>query len=226
MLNNWKLSPSDFAFLWEDCKRCFYLKVARNFPQPRSIMASIFIKIDNEMKNCFDGKRIEEMVSGFPAGIVKHGEKWVESRPIVLPNEPNTCFIRGKFDTIVKFDDGSYGVVDFKTSHRKSEHMPLYARQLHAYAYALENPAPRKFSVSPVSKLGLLVYEPDNFAVRETDKALLAGGITWIEIQRNDKEFFDFLKEVMALLRMPSPPPANHDCQYCKYRENSRGSNY
>jgi len=29
-----KLSPSDFAFLWEQCKRCFYLKVVHGIRQP------------------------------------------------------------------------------------------------------------------------------------------------------------------------------------------------
>ena len=43
---NWKLSPSDFAFLWEECKRCFYLKVARGFYRPRTPFPGIFSVID------------------------------------------------------------------------------------------------------------------------------------------------------------------------------------
>ena len=30
----WKLSPSDFAFLWQECKRCFYLKNVTGFQRP------------------------------------------------------------------------------------------------------------------------------------------------------------------------------------------------
>ena len=30
----WGLSPSDFAFLWDDCPRCFYMKVARKHLDP------------------------------------------------------------------------------------------------------------------------------------------------------------------------------------------------
>ena len=44
----------------------------------------------------------------------------------------------GSLGVVICFDDGGFGVVDFKTSARNSEHIPLYARQLHAYVCALE----------------------------------------------------------------------------------------
>ncbi len=219
---NWKLSPSDFAFLWEDCKRCFYLKVVKNFPPPRSIMAKIFTIIDNEMRTYFDGKRLETIVPGFQPGVVGHGEKWVQSKPISFPDEKSTCFVKGKLDTIVKFDDGTYGVIDFKTSQRKAEHIALYARQLHAYAHALENPAPGQFSVGPISKLGLLVYEPTKFSADSLESALLSGGLAWLEIPRDDNMFFDFLKEVMSVLKQPQAPGGSPSCRWCQYRDTSR----
>ena len=36
----WALSPSDLAFLWDDCPRCFYLKVARNSPD-RDLLSQV-----------------------------------------------------------------------------------------------------------------------------------------------------------------------------------------
>ena len=63
---------------------------------------------------------------------------------------------------MVSFDDGTYGVMDFKTSNPSSESAELYSRQLHAYAYALEHPAPGKLALSPVTKLGLLYFYPDS----------------------------------------------------------------
>ena len=64
---------------------------------------------------------------------------------------------------VICFDDGGFGVVDFKTSAQNSEHIPLHARQLHAYACALEQAAPGRLALSPVRRLGLLVYEPQDF---------------------------------------------------------------
>ena len=42
---NYKLSPSDFSFLYEGCKRCYHLKVVHNISQPSIPLPSIFSKI-------------------------------------------------------------------------------------------------------------------------------------------------------------------------------------
>ena len=80
---SWKLSPSDFAFLWEECKRCFYLKVARGFYRPRTPFPGIFSVIDRLMNEYFNGRPNAEISDTLPPGVVKYGESWVESRPIV-----------------------------------------------------------------------------------------------------------------------------------------------
>ncbi len=33
-MENWKISPSDLTFLWDECPRCFYLKVRHKFKRP------------------------------------------------------------------------------------------------------------------------------------------------------------------------------------------------
>ena len=220
-VRNWKLSPSDFAFLWEECKRCFYLKAAGNFPRPHGLMPKIFTVIDNEMKKALGGRRTETIAPGMPPGVVRFGEKWVESGPIRLPGRSSTCFVRGKYDTVVRFDDGSFGVIDFKTSSAKPGHLVLYARQLHSYAHALEHPAAGAFALGPVSRLGLLVFEPDAFAGRD-GAALLTGGLAWVEIQRDDRILFEFLGEVLDLLDRPTPPEPSPDCEWCQYRSDAR----
>ncbi len=223
-VHNWKLSPSDFAFLWEECKRCFYLRIARSFQRPRPIMPKIFTLIDSEMKNYYSQKRTEDIATEMPPGVVAYGEKWVESQPITLPGFSATCFVKGKFDTVVRFDDGTFGVIDFKTSQRKSEHIPLYSRQLHAYAYALEHPGGHGFAAKPVTQLGLLVFEPSQYRQGKTGRVGFAGDISWVPVPRDDAKFMEFLTQVVTILESPEPPPANPDCGWCKYRQNSRGT--
>lgn len=225
-MDNFKLSPSDFAFLWEFCKRCFYLKVARDFKRPRSILPKIFITIDSKMNKCFDGVRTEKIADGVPSGSIKYGQKWVQSAPISIPGVVSTCYIRGRFDTVIELDDGTFAVVDFKTSSSKGSHLNLYSRQLHAYSYALENPAQDKFSLSPITKLGLLVFEPTDFFNKESNTASLEGKMKWIEIERNDSKFIDFLAEVVSLLENPSPPDSSPSCDWCQYRKDSRKTIY
>ena len=219
--SNWKLSPSDFAFLWEECKRCFYLKVTRQFYRPRPPMPKIFTLLHSQMETFYSGKRSEQITAGIPPGIIISGEEWVESKPIKFPGRSSTCFIKGKFDTAVKFDDGSHGIIDFKTCRRKAEHIPLYSRQLHAYAYALENPAPGSLSLSPISRLGLLVFEPSKYTQDKTNCVGFVGNLTWIDIPRNDASFRDFLQQVLDVLDSPVPPPPAPDCEWCKYRRES-----
>ena len=139
---SWVLNPSDFAFLWEECKRCFYLKVREKFRRPSQPMAKIFTVIDAEMKSCYAGKRTEQVMPFLPPGVVDASVSWVQSKPINLPGRGSSCVIRGKIDTLVRFDDNSFAVIDFKTSSRRAAHIQLYGRQLHAYALALEQAVP------------------------------------------------------------------------------------
>jgi len=217
-----KLSPSDLTFLWDECKRCFYLKQINKFTRPSTPMPAIFIKIDGLMKVYFEGKLTSEFTSDLPHGVIQHGDKTVYSQLINLAGHSLECYITGRFDTVVKFDDGSYGVVDFKTSTPKPDNLAFYGRQLHAYMYALENPAPGKLSLSPVSKLGLLVVEPN--AIDKTGDGRIAylGGVTYQDVPRDDSAFLAFLSDVLTVLEQPDPPPPADNCPWCQYRQAAR----
>ncbi len=110
---NYRLSPSDLTFSYSGCKRCFYLKVVQGISQPSIPLPSIFTKIAALLKDHYEGKRTEELHPALPPGTVKYGEKWVTSESIQLPGHRDTCFIKGRFDIVVEFDDNSYGVIDF-----------------------------------------------------------------------------------------------------------------
>jgi len=126
-------------------------------------LPSIFSKIAGLLKNHYNGKPTSELHIDLPPGVVSHGEEWVRSQTIEVPGHESTCYINGRFDIVVSFDDGTYGIIDFKTSKPSKESAWMYSRQLHAYAYALEHPAPGKLALSPVTKLGLLYFYPDKY---------------------------------------------------------------
>jgi hypothetical protein len=185
-------------------------------------MPAIFNRIDKLMKDFFQNKPTSEICDVLPDGVVKFGEKWVASQPIALPNHATQCVLRGKFDTVVEFADGSFGIVDFKTSEAKPAHIPFYGRQLHAYAHALENPAPGKLGLRPISKLGLLIVEPTLMDKTLEGKIAYIGKVTWLECPRDDRKFFGFLDQALTLLEQPAPPPAGTNCAWCAYRESAR----
>jgi len=217
-----KLSPSDLTFLWDECPRCFYLKVALGLPRPAMAFPKIFNSIDLLMKRMFENKTTAEVLPDLPPGRVIFGGKWVYSTPIQSPDQQISVHIAGIFDSVVQFDDGSYAVIDFKTSQPNPHHVEFYGRQLSAYAYALEHPAPGKLALAPVTRLGLLCVEPIDIDRDELGRIRYAGEVTWMDVPKDETKFLQFIDTVMTVLRQPDPPPPAEKCGFCKYRAEAR----
>jgi hypothetical protein len=79
----------------------------------RSQFSGIFTKIAN---------LTSEISPDLPPGGVKLKEKFVKSAPISIPGAKSQCYINGRFEAVIEFDDGSYGIVDYKISEAKDEH--------------------------------------------------------------------------------------------------------
>jgi hypothetical protein len=215
---NFKISPSDLTFLYNGCQRCFWLKVKKGIAQPSIPLPGIFSKIAGLLKTFYTNKRTDQVHPALPPGTVKYGEQWVRSKPISFNGHKHTLYIKGRFDIVIEFDDSSYGVIDFKTGNPDDEKADLYSRQLHAYAYALEHPAPRAMNLSPITKLGLLYFYPTATSQRSLEKLSYDSEIHWIEIKRNDNNFMIFLDKILTLLGRDEPPDPTPGCNWCDYR--------
>jgi hypothetical protein len=178
------------------------------------------------MQTYFKGKSTTELSPDLPEGVIRFGERWVKSQPIDLPGHSTQCFIRGRFDTVVEFSDSTYGIVDFKTTEPTPGHVPFYSRQLHAYAYTLEYPAPRRLKLSPITKLGLLCVEPTAMDRYQQDQVAYVGDVSWLEVPKDEESFLAFIDEVLSMLEQSDPPPPGTECGYCRYREQSRASEW
>lgn len=208
------LAPSDFAFLWDECPRCFYLKVVCKKRRPRTPFPAVFGRIDRAMKSFYMGQRADTLTPGMPKGVIGGADRWVRSAGLTTPGSGTICELRGSLDALVHCDDGTVGVIDFKTSEPTADHVATYSRQLHAYALALEQPQTGP-SVE-VSALGLLCFLPESFESAEV--ATLSGEITWVQIERDDPSFLEFLIEVVSVLDEPEPPPPSPECVWCQWR--------
>lgn len=217
-----RLSPSDLTFLWDECPRCFYLKTVLGIPRPPAPFPSIFGNIDLLMKRMFSEKRTEEILPQLPPGKVLMGGKWVQSTPFHLDGGVNSYYLRGLFDSVLGFDDGSYAVIDFKTSKPKPEYVHFYGRQLSAYAYALEHPAPNNLAMSPITRMGLLFVEPIDIDRDPHGRIHYVGDVTWMEVPKDEGAFLQFMHQVMQVLDAPEPPPPAEKCAYCQYRAAAR----
>jgi hypothetical protein len=222
MSENWKLSPSDLTFLWDECKRCFYLKIRHNFKRPAAPFPKIFGTIDLLMKDTYRDEPTKRLSSDLPEGKIIMTGHWVTSAPYQHEKHANTCYILGIFDTLVQFNDHTFGIIDFKTTKPSSSQIPFYSRQLHAYAYALENPAPGKLHFQPIERLGLFCFDPSSMHENPPSILNLSGPATWVECPLNKDGFKNFMEEVLTLLEKPEPPDANPDCTFCSYRESAK----
>jgi hypothetical protein len=217
----YKLSPSDLTFAWDGCKYCFYLKVKHNIVL-RGVFSGIFGKMANLTSEFYLGRSTSEISTALPPGIVKLREKFVKSTPIPIPGTASQCYINGRFDAVVEFEDGTYGIVDYKTSEAKDEHAAFYSRQLSAYAYALENPAPKALGLSPITRLGLFIVTPDRFERASNEEMVFVNKTTWMDVPRDDVAFLSLLAEVVSLLDQPSPPEPSETCELCNYRSSMK----
>jgi len=173
------------------------------------------------MQAYYNGKPTSEISVDLPQGKVLFGERWVTSTPITFPNRSASVYVRGKFDSVVAFSDGTFGVIDFKTSEPRPEHVAFYSRQLHAYMYALENPKQGGFALFPITRLGLLCVEPVEMNLSRGKIAYL-GETTWLECPRDDVWFLSFIERILGVLENPQPPAPADNCGYCSYREDAR----
>lgn len=225
-MNTYKLSPSDLTFLWQGCKRCFWMKVRHNKRQVSMPMVPMFTQIDGNMRAFYDGGSAEALLGLSKPGII-HCKKdiGVQSHVFQPPGSECSCYLNGKLDAFVEFEDGSFAVVDFKTAKPSEEKGLLYGRQLHAYAYGLEHPADGKPHKSPITHLGLVYFDPTSY-VLAGGEASFTGKAEYREIPRDDVAFLAMISEMLSVLDQESPPPSGPTCDWCDYRDWGRRTGF
>ena len=206
----YKLSPSDFAYLYEECKHCYYLKVRRGINRPQGVFPAIFGAINTRLQGMLVGKDLRTLSPVLPQGLVESQEGYVESQKV-----PGTqVYIKGKYDILVLQPNGSYMLVDFKLSNPSEDKISKYQTQLQAYHYAFLHPA--RGEVKNISKMGLIIMYPDQ--VKFIDgSAHMTFPPKWMEVEIHNDKFLDFINKVSGLLEGPTPPE-NQNCSWCQYR--------
>ena len=210
------LSPSDFAFLWNDCPRCFYLKVKHGVTQPRSPMPSVFNVIDATMKQRLNEVPITDFVSGAPESKVFNHDGRVLSK-VYESRFGIGLKIKGIYDTVLELAEGDFALVDLKTIKASPKLASTYSRQLHAYAWAMENSSIEENKLFPVSQLGLITFEPGRFTSRSDGSSALVGKNTWVQVERNDEQFLSFMNNIAEMLASETCPGSGKYCPICQY---------
>ena len=217
MNNTFILSPSELTFLWDECRFCFYMKVKHNIAY-KGPFPAIFGSMGDLTSGFYHYKPTTVLSETLPSGVLKFREGWVKSAPIEFDGISSQCVIRGRFDAVAAFDDGSFGLIDYKTSNAAHEKAAFYSRQLSAYAWSLEHPARGALALSPVTRMGLFIISPSRFEPASDGDMVFISRTTWLDVPRDDAGFMDFLGGVMAVLDADEPPQSSETCPLCIYR--------
>src|SRR3990167_4462189 len=142
---------------------------------------------------------LREISSKLPAGKIEVKEGFLKSKPIPPSND---CFIGGRFDIASRLNDGTYSVIDFKITDPNEEKIQKFFAQLHAYKFALENPAFGE--AKKVSKMGVIAINPQEISFQDED-VIFKAKPQWFEISQDMNRFYAFISEVSKLLNGPSP---------------------
>ncbi len=204
-------SPSEFAFGYSGCKRCYYdLKVNHirvNFGFP-----TIFSKIDSIQKQFYHNKSSKFLNSNkIPEGIIKTDYAKLHKSEILFDNKDRAFQLRGKIDAYIDHRD-FFSIIDFKVTTINEKKSLRYMTQLNSYAIMFEKPDKNYLKLNPVKNLGIFCFEPDNLKIEKTPK--LEMYTKYFEIKRNDNLYFKFITDVIDLLESDIPS-FNDDCSIC-----------
>jgi len=160
-----RLSPSNLNYEDRRCDRCF-AEAANGEAWPQGPFPGIFAKLDSQQRRYFTDRPTSDVDPGLPPGTLHNGGR-VQSAPHAIGGVDFT--IRGNMDALLRFDDGSVGVVDFKSSTASPQLGDAYRPQLAAYQWALRKPA--SGDPETVSAAGLLVFAPEEMVDTERGRA-------------------------------------------------------
>lgn len=206
----YKLSPSDFAYLWEECKHCYFQKIKLGVSYS-GIFPSMFTKINSLLQNSIMGKNLKDIHPDLPNGVIKIQEGHLVSKQINGTN----CFLSGRFDILTKLEDGTFAIIDFKIVTPNDEKiLKKYSSQLHAYKFALENPANGK--PTKVSKMGVVSINPEEMKLVE-GKVIFTTTPNYHPVKEDMKSFYKMISEISTLLN-GDLPAVSETCSLCIYR--------
>ena len=206
------ISPSDLTFAWDGCHRCLWLNYNHQ------IKAPLFMPLVGDLaamqEATYQGKSSTDMHPDIPEGTVWKLADWVESTKIVVDGVETNYAIRGKYDLVMEFPDGTYGIVDCKFQSRDSDKSKFYAPQLEAYAFALENPA--KKAPIKISHMGLLVWSPVKIRGASSGNFGMELKCSWYPAPRDPQGLQERLTNFIKLIQGDAPV-AKDNCEQCRY---------
>ena len=215
--NMFNYSPSEFAFGFERCKRCYYDKKI-NGVELKTPFPAIFSKFDSLQKNFYHGKSSKTLTSKLEEGeIIGDFNKMLKSEVLYdLKDRPFT--MSGKIDAYIKHKD-FFTIVDFKTTKISEDKIDSYATQLQSYALMMEKPKEGSLKLTPIKRLGIFCFEPHDISKADDNNCNIYMDTEWFEIPRDDKDLIGYMTKIQDVLYAKEIPESGANCEICNFRK-------
>lgn len=223
-----RIAPSDISFL-ADCPHCLWHKYNTGLKNV-SIFPGVFSTLDVNQKKYFNPLGTKAISNDLPDGEVDQriADKFITSK-VLQDFEGRPFQLGGKADLILKFYDGSYGVIDNKTAKIR-ENQDRYLYQLESYAAILEQPdlnTSEKFfdangvdRYAPVTHMGLSIFEPTEIVDHSDETVTQLFARRWQAVERNPKKLLTKITSMMDIITSPTCPDTSA-CDRCKLYKNA-----
>ena len=213
------------AFL--NCPKCFYIDRRLGVAQPGGFPFSLNKAVDELLKKEFDIHRVKKTAHplmktyGIDAIPFEHEmmNEWRENfTGIRYHHKPTNFIVHGAIDDLWINPKGEIMVVDYKATS-KSEEVNIdaewqisYKRQIEMYQWLL------KMNGFNVSNTGYFVY-CNGDADKEAFDKKLEFDIKIIPYEGNSEWVEKAIIDARKCLESDEIPPANKECDFCRYRE-------
>jgi hypothetical protein len=220
MARKFFISPSTLN-IFLDCPRCFWFHVVKGegFRRPEQPSSTLPRKMDDLIKDYFDGYRKQNLlppeVSGLLKGaLVKQGllDKWRSWKTGLrfVDSDGNELF--GALDECL-ITDNVYIPVDYKTRgfELKEDSTSYYILQMSCYNFLLGK------NSYPVSSYAYLLY----YILADLGKAGLAK--FKIELRRVETfpldKVYRIFRDAIDVLSAAAPPQPHKECSFCNWAQ-------
>ena len=111
------LAPSELDYKPKKCQRCFYLEKNHKIG-PKDFPPPVFSRFDVVQQAYYKDKNTSDLTKELPAGRIMNKEE-LPGRVVsetLTDNKGREFILGGRPDIVIKFDQGGYGIIDFKTT--------------------------------------------------------------------------------------------------------------
>ena len=224
------LAPSELDYKPKKCQRCFYLE--KNYKiGPKDFPPPVFSRFDVVQQAYYKDKDTSDLTKELPKGRIMNKEE-LPGRVVsetLSDNKGRNFILGGRPDIVIKFDQGGYGIIDFKTTKISDDKSENYKYQLEAYAQIFTKPGSTKSKktplLNPITHMGILQFDPSDIQSHNDQSCDMRMNISYSPLKRDEKNFFENITKIIDIIEQPNFPDFTNDCNSCNFIKESMSFN-